>query len=356
MKECERIVKDSRHANGPEDNEGMPIQAIAAFSGGLDSILAAAIVRRAGIGVVLLHIRHVWSGGEEAEQRLRAAADHVGMPLRIVDASVDHLGIVRHPKHGYGAGVNPCVDCHIFILQAAKRVMQEEGAHFVVSGEVLGQRPKSQHYRALCDVAEESGLGDRLVRPLSANLLPDTLPVKQGWLRRDDLLSIQGRGRETQLALAASLGIRDFPQPAGGCLLTEKVYAARVRDAFRHVGKDDVGVEDFRLLSVGRHFRLNDRVKVIVGRNEEENAALAGLAANRTRIEPVDVMGPTVLVEGAPGEEELGLAAGLCARYCDGADRSPLRLRIFSSGPEQIIEAVPLDPVDARIAAWRIAG
>jgi hypothetical protein len=350
------MMKDSRHAGGPAFEGGAPIRAIAAFSGGLDSILAATLVHRAGIGVLLLHVKHLWSGGREAEERLRAAADRVGLPLRIVDASVEHLDVVRHPKHGYGVGVNPCVDCHIFMLRIAKRLMEEEGAHFVVTGEVLGQRPKSQHYKALLEVAEESGLGNRLVRPLSANLLPDTLPVERGWLRREDLLSIQGRGRDVQQALAERLGIRDYPQPAGGCLLTEKVYAARVRDAFAHVGKDNVGAEEFELLGVGRHFRLSEDVKVIVGRDEEENATLTRLAGSRIRIEPVEVMGPTILVEGSPSVDDLALAGALGSRYCDHAGRDPIRWRVLRSGAETILDVAPLDPDDPRIAGWRLGG
>ncbi|MCX6093416.1 MAG: tRNA 4-thiouridine(8) synthase ThiI [Candidatus Bipolaricaulota bacterium] len=349
-------MKDSRHGNGLGAERSESIRAIAAFSGGLDSILAGTLAHRAGIDIILLHVKHLWSGGKEAEERLRAAAARVGLPLRIVDATVEHLDVVRHPRHGYGVGVNPCVDCHIFMLKIAKRVMEEEGAHFVVTGEVLGQRPKSQHYKALLEVAEESGLGSRLVRPLSANLLPDTLPVERGWLRRENLLSIQGRGRDAQLTLAEHLGIRDFPQPAGGCLLTEKVYAARVRDAFAHVGKANVGVEEFELLGVGRHFRLSEDVKVVVGRDEGENATLARLAADRVRIDPVDIMGPTVLVEGAPSDDDLALAGALGARYGDHAGRHSIRLKVLRSGAEKTIDVVPLDPADPRIAAWRLGG
>ncbi len=347
-------MKDSRHGNGLEADRA--IKAIAAFSGGLDSILAATLVHREGIGVTLLHVRHLWSGGAEAEGRMQAAADRVGLPLKIADATVEHLDIVRYPKHGYGAGVNPCVDCHIFILKVAKRVMEEMGGQFIITGEVLGQRPKSQHYKALLEIAEESGLGDRLVRPLSANLLPDTLPVERGWLRRENLLSIQGRGRDAQLALAARLGVVGFPQPAGGCLLTEKVYAARVRDAFGHTRKDAIGVEDFELLGVGRHFRLSEGVKVIVGRDEGENMALARLAGDRVRIEPMDIMGPTVLVEGAPSDDDLVLAGALGSRYSDHAGCDPIRLRVLQSGTEKVIDVVPLDPADPRIAAWRLGG
>jgi len=330
------------------------VRAIAAFSGGLDSILAAALVHRSGTDVTLLHVQHLFSANEEGRERIRAASNRVGLPLRIVDASAEHLEVVRNPKHGYGRGMNPCVDCRIFMLRIAKRVMEEEGAQFVVSGEVLGQRPKSQHYRALLQVAEESGLGDRLVRPLSANLLPDTLPVREGWLRREDLLAIQGRSREVQMALARDLGVTDYPQPAGGCVLIERTYAARVRDAFRHVGRENVDVEAFRLLRVGRHFRLSERTKAIVGRNERENEALVGFAAGRIRIDPVDVMGPTTLVEGEPSEGEILLAAALTARYADHEEGSSIPMIVSGESRERTVDVTPLASDDPRISAWRI--
>jgi len=330
------------------------IKAIAMFSGGLDSLLAALVVRRAGIDVSLLHVQHLFSANEKGRDRLRATADRVGLPLRIVDASSEHLDTVRYPRHGYGRGMNPCIDCRIFLLKVAKRVMEEEGAQFVVTGEVLGQRPKSQHLRALMQAAQESDLGDRLVRPLSANLLPETLPVREGWLRREDFLAIQGRSRETQMALARELGVTDYPQPAGGCVLIEKAYAARVRDAFDHVGRENVDVEAFRLLKLGRHFRLSDRTKAVIGRNQGENQDLESFAASRIRIEPLDVVGPTTLVEGTPTEDEIRRAAALAARYCDHEQGRPVRMEILSDGVKRTIQVVPLAEDDPRISQWRI--
>ena len=330
------------------------IQAIAAFSGGLDSILAALVVRRAGIDVTLLHVQHLFSADERGRERLATAADQAGLPLLVVDVSADHLETIRYPKHGYGQGMNPCIDCRIFMLKVAKRVMEERGAQFVVTGEVLGQRPKSQHHKALLSAAEESGLGDRLLRPLCANLLPDTLPVMQGWLRKEDLFSIQGRSRQIQMALAKELGVDDYPQPAGGCVLIEKAYAARVRDAFEHVGRDAVDVEAFRLLMLGRHFRLSDDVKLVIGRDHEENQRLATFAGDRLRIDPSDVMGPTALVEGSPSEEELRFCCRLVARYSDHADRSAIPMAVGSASGERSLEVTPLAPDDPRIARYRI--
>lgn len=330
------------------------IKAIAATSGGLDSIVAAALVSRLGIDVIMLHVQHFFCASKGKCERIQLVGDQLGLPLRVVDASVDHLETIRYPRFGYGKGMNPCVDCRIFLLKVAKRVMEEEGAQFVITGEVLGQRPKSQHHRELLRVAEETGLNDRLLRPLSANLLPDTLPVTEGWLRKEDLLSIQGRMRVQQMALAAELGITSYPQPAGGCVLTEPAYAARVRDAFEHLGKDAVDLDHFRLLRCGRHFRLSDRAKVIVGRNETENRVLDGFAGGRIRIEPRDVMGPTTLVEGDPTVEDLRLAAALTARYCDVEEGASVSFDVRDGDAGQTIEVTTLDRDDPRIVTWRI--
>jgi len=352
LRECEGMMKNSGQPNVPVRMESRT--AIAASSGGLDSLLAAEVIRRTGIDVILLHVQHLFSGSEAGRTRLRASAERLGMPLRIVDASEEHLETIRRPRHGYGRGMNPCVDCRIFMLKVARRVMEEEGASFVVTGEVLGQRPKSQHFKALQQAAVESRLGDRLLRPLSANLLPDTLPVTEGWVCKEDLFSMQGRSREPQIALAKAFGIVDYPQPAGGCLLIEKTYAARLRDAFDRLGRDAVDLDAFRLLRHGRHFRLSERVKVIVGRNKQENDTLDRFAPGRTRIEPIDVMGPTALVEGDPMDEELRLAASLVARYCDGEAGSRVTFDILREGVHREIDVPPLLADDPQITAWRI--
>jgi len=330
------------------------VRAIAAFSGGLDSILAAVHVHRLGVPIILLHVQHLFSADEGGRARIRASAAHAGLPLRIADVSAEHLEVIRHPRHGYGRGMNPCIDCRIFMLKVARRVMEEEGAQFVITGEVLGQRPKSQHLRALAQAAEESGLGDRLLRPLSANLLPDTLPVKEGWLRKEDLLSIQGRSRERQLALAAEYGVTEFPQPAGGCVLIEPTYAARVRDAFAHDGPENLGVDAFRLMKIGRHFRMSDHAVAIVGRNRGENETLERFQAGRIRIDPIEVMGPTTLIDGATTDEDVRLAAALAARYADHGDRPTIRMKVVEGIGERTIDVAPLESDDPRIAQWRI--
>lgn len=331
-----------------------PVKAIALLSGGLDSTLAAVLVRRVGIDVIGLHVQTLFGTDNDRCRYVAQTAERIGIPLRSVDLSEEQMKRVCYPRHGYGSGMNPCIDCRILMLKAAKRVMEEEGAQFVVTGEVLGQRPMSQHRRSLELVAEESGLGDRLLRPLSANRLSDTLPVSRGWIDRDHLLDLCGRSRHEQIALAARLGVTEYPQPAGGCLLLEKAFAARLDDAFVHIGKEAMTQNDFRLLRYGRQFRLSDCAKVIVGRNEQENGILSRFATGRIVIEPHDVVGPLSLVEGSPTREEVLVSASLAARYCDHNDTATLSMRVSRSGEERIVEVAPLDSDDPRLSRWRI--
>jgi tRNA-specific 2-thiouridylase len=340
---------------GSEFEPDSGIKAIALLSGGLDSTLAAAVVERAGVDAIGLHIRTLFDTGRDRARAVEEAAKMLAIPLRTLDLSEEHLEIVRHPKHGRGAGMNPCLDCRVFMLKAARRVMEEEeGAQFVVTGEVLGQRPMSQHRAALDLVAKESGLDDRLFRPLSAAFLPDTLPVKEGWIRREDLPEIHGRGRQRQILLAERFSIRDYPQPAGGCLLVEKAYATRLRDAFSHTGRDAMRAEDFLLLRCGRHFRLSDTIKVIVGRNERENETLEKYISGRVAIRPIDTVGPLTLVEGDPLREELETAAALAARYCDCENGGSLNMRVEQGAEESVLTVVSLAEDDPRLSEWRI--
>ena len=272
---------------GVLDEAGRPVRAVAMLSGGLDSSLAAAVVKRLGIDVVGLHVRHLFSGKHSGDaDPIAASAEQIGIPLRVIDRTEEHLEIVRYPRHGTGAGMNPCVDCRIFILRVAREIMEDEQAQFVVTGEVLGQRPMSQHLKALERVATESGLQGRLLRPLSARFLPEALPVKKGWIRLEDLPEFHGRSRQPQIELAAQLGIHDFPQPAGGCLLIEKAYSARLRDAFAAYGKEGVDRQEFELLALGRHFRLSPSAKLILGHDQRENERLTEGAGRPIILDP----------------------------------------------------------------------
>lgn len=334
---------------------GEKARAIALLSGGLDSALAAALTKRLGFGVVGVNFSTGFCTGQGRCDTVLAAGKGLGIPVRLLDVSDEYLEVVKHPRFGYGSGMNPCLDCRIFMLRRAKALMEKEGAEFVVTGEVLGQRPMSQHYRALKLVAEESGLGDRLVRPLSGRLLPPTYPEKRGWVRREDWLDIQGRSRRRQLSLARQWGVDWFSQPAGGCcILLEKAYAARLRDAFAHLGPDRMKKEDFALLRLGRHFRLSPKVKLVVGRDETENAILSGFAPGRIRLDFPDVPGPTALLEGEVSQDELLLAGRIAARYADSPPGEETRLIALMGGKPTELKVKPLSPDDPRLRELRV--
>jgi tRNA-uridine 2-sulfurtransferase len=292
------------------------VKAISLFSGGLDSILATELVRRQGIEVVTFNVKTPFGipkkdGTSEATQ----AATQLKVPLKVLTVEQDYLRMLRNPKHGYGKNLNPCVDCKIFILKKAKKYAKEIGADFIFTGEVLGERPMSQHYPALKLIAEESGLKDKLLRPLSAKLLPETVAEKKGLVDRNKLLDIQGRSRKPQLELAKEYEIRSYPSPAGGCLLTCEEYSKKLQDLFDN--KKRLKMTDIALLRVGRHFRLGKN-KIIVGRNQEENSLLSELKAKSDfYFELPDVVGPITLLQGLKTKKAIETAAQLTAFYSD---------------------------------------
>ncbi len=333
----------------------MERKAIALLSGGLDSALACALALRLGFEVVGVNLATGFCVGQGRCDTVLALTQRLGVPLRLLDVGEEFLTVVRAPKFGYGSAMNPCLDCRILMARTAGKVMEKEGAAFVITGEVLGQRPMSQHRRALDLVAAESGLGDRLVRPLSGRLLPATFPERMGWVRREDWLDIQGRSRKRQLALASQWGLTEFVQPSGGCcLLLTRPYAVRLRDAFTTRGGHALGRDDFALLRFGRHFRLSPTVKVIVGRHEGENAVLAGFAPGRWVLSFPDVPGPVALVEGEPAACDLELAARLVARYSDARPGEPVTVRVRHGNDVQELTVLPLPPDDPQLARWRL--
>src|SRR5512133_832263 len=313
-------------------------KAIAMISGGLDSTLALALVRRQGIAVKAITFYTGFcitetqrrkggraDGTVPRNEALRAAAD-LEVDIEYVDISgAEYLDMLVHPRWGYGANANPCVDCRVFMMRKAREIMLAEGADFIFTGEVLGQRPKSQRRDTLRIIERESGLDGRLLRPLSAKLLPPTLPEQEGLVDREKLLDISGRSRLRQMALAGELGVVDWPQPAGGCCyLTDEAFARKffdVLDAREAAGAERKLVqEDVILLSTGRHFRLSPRAKLVVGRTEVENALLEHHVEGRARLEAKGVLGPVALVEGVATYEERVLAAAIVARYGKGKD------------------------------------
>ena len=240
-------------------------RAIAMLSGGLDSALAVKMVLDQGVDVIGVKFSSPFCTCDQGGRCFsKEVAESLGIPYKTIPKGKDYIKIIRNPKHGHGSGINPCIDCRIYILKKAKKLAEEIGAEFIVTGEVLGQRPMSQHSKALKIIEKEAGLEGRILRPLSAKVLPETKPEKAGVVDRTKLESISGRSRKQQLALAEALGIKDYACPAGGCLLTEKAFARKMRDLFAH--KKRVSMNDIMLIKIGRHFRFKTN-RIIVGRN-----------------------------------------------------------------------------------------
>lgn len=340
------------------DNRGMANpqrKAMALMSGGLDSALAAAWTKRLGFEVVGVNLATGFCVGRGRCDAVLAQGLALGIPVRLLDVSEEYLAVVKRPKHGRGQGMNPCLDCRIFMAKKAKDLMEEEDAAFVVTGEVLGQRPMSQHRSALELVARESGLGERLVRPLSGQLLGPTFPERMGWVRREDWLDLQGRSRKRQLALARELGVPTYTPPGGGCcLLLDRAYAKRLRDLLKEKGVEGLTKEDFALLRLGRHFRLRPGVRVVVGRDEQENAALLGFAQGCYVLSFPHVPGPVALILGEPAPEEVFLAAQVAARYSDAQKDGPVRVAVSRAGQSEELLVRPFSPADPRLEQWRI--
>jgi len=351
------------------DDKGK-ISCVALMSGGLDSILAAAVVKRQGIEVLGIFVntgfcladhrrRHPRPEQEPPRnEALRAGAD-LGVQIEIIDISEEYIKILLNPRHGYGSAANPCIDCKIEMFRRAKNYMEEIGARFIISGEVAGQRPMTQKEFQLKMIAKESGCEDILLRPLSAKILKPTLPEREGWVNRDELHGFAGRGRSPQIALAKELGIADYPQPAGGCFLTDKNFANRLFDLYEHRGKDAITREDLELLKAGRHFRLGE-VKVIVGRNEGENNYLEGFAAGRIVMQAADHLGPITIIEGTPDTEQLTIGARITARYGKGRNERLVRVRYKPGGrtrglnPLSEDEIIEVSPEPGDLERWRI--
>jgi len=285
-------------------------QAIALLSGGLDSILAVKVIVDQGIHVHGVTFKTPFFGPEKA---LRAAKA-IGLPTTVIDITDAHLEMLKSPRYGYGRHMNPCIDCHTLMIHEAGKFMEATKAHFIITGEVMGQRPMSQGKQTLALIAKNSGYGDLVLRPLSARLLPETKPEREGLVDRERLLAIQGRSRKAQLALAAHYGITEYSTPAGGCLLTDPAFSRRLKDLFLH--SPHPTKREIELLKYGRHFRISDRIKIIVGRNSEDNKAILSLVEEKDDVfQLVNHPGPTVVIPGGGDEKSRALAAGLCVLY-----------------------------------------
>ncbi len=308
----------------------MAVKTISLLSGGLDSVLATRIMQKLGFHVVVLNFTSPFctctkksSGCKNEAKRL---ADELGMKARVEFLGEEYIDIVRSPKFGYGKNMNPCVDCRIMIFKRAKEVMEEEGAAFIFTGEVVGQRNKSQKIAQMNIIDRESGLIGMVVRPLSAKLLPPTIAETKGLIDREKMLDIQGKSRKEQIRIARDdYGMTENLCSSGGCLLTDPHFSGKMRDL---VTNDlSAGVKDARLLRTGRHFRLSGELKLIVGRDEGENALLERMAAPDDFIfYPKDIPGPMALAKGKLSREAMEIIGGITARYCDTVNGDPVKI------------------------------
>jgi tRNA U34 2-thiouridine synthase MnmA/TrmU len=284
--------------------------------------LAAKVVLDLGIELEALNFLTVFctcTNRGETCLASQKAVSALGIPLNVLNVSVEYLHVVKNPKHGYGSNMNPCIDCRIFMMKRAKAYMEKIGASFIVTGEVLGERPMSQRRDSMRLIEKEAGLDGLILRPLSARLLPASIPEKEGWVDREKLLRIQGRSRKPQIQLADHYGIRDYPCPAGGCLLTDPGFAKRIRDLMHH--HSDFTLNDVHLLKMGRHFRLSPRLKLVVGRNEEENQKIQTFSGEGDVLLRLSRFpGPLSLLRGEAGEREIEKAAAITARYSKAKD------------------------------------
>jgi tRNA U34 2-thiouridine synthase MnmA/TrmU len=284
-------------------------------------------------------------------------AEQLGIKLHIVDVIEEYKDVLLNPKHGYGANMNPCLDCKIFMVKKAQTwsFMEDNQFDFIITGEVIGQRPKSQRKETMPIIARESGADDRLLRPLCAKNLPPTLPEREGWVDREAMFGFHGRNRKPQMALAESFGFTEYAQPAGGCcFLTDKSYSNKLVDLWQSRGTRNYELDDIMLLKVGRHVRPAAHYKVIISREEGENHYLSGYRNEFISLETKSHGGPIALIDGTPGEKDIQLAAAIVARYSQGRDADQVQVEVrMPDGGLRGLNVKPLPPGDIT-SAWHV--
>ena len=310
------------------------IKALVMFSGGLDSSLACCILQQQGIEVEGAHFRGAFHAGrfEEYDLNARHFSERFNIKLTIFQIGDDFIDILKNPRYGYGSNINPCIDCRIYTLKKAREHMLKIGASFIATGEVLGQRPMSQRKDMLRLIEKQTNMEGLLLRPLSAKLLKPTIPEERGWVERERLFDIRGRSRKPQMALAEKFGIEDYPSPAGGCLLTDPQFSVRIKDLVRH---GNLSVSDIELLKVGRHFRLSDSTKAIVGRNQEDNKRILELVKeNDTVLRLKNMPGPITILKGRPDKKDIEIAGAITARYSKARQHDLVRISGYLAGAD----------------------
>lgn len=323
-------------------------RALGLCSGGLDSILAGLVLRKAGVEVEWVSFETPFFSADKA----RRASENTGIPLVVRDITPRYMEMLKNPRCGYGQHMNPCMDCHSLMFRIAGEMMGERGFDFLFSGEVVGQRPMSQTKTSLRYVEKHSGFDGYILRPLSAKRMPETIPEREGLIRRDLLLDIAGRSRKRQIRLAEEFGLADYPNPAGGCLLTDKIYSIRLRDLFDR--QESHAENELHLLKFGRHFRLGPDVKVIVGRDQRDNERItAHFDPQRdVLIKTVHVPAPAAILPGGGTREQILRAAAISIGYSKSPDGTPVEVVITSS---QGRETTSLEGIPPRVSReWMI--
>lgn len=330
-------------------------KAAALISGGLDSMLAAKVMLEQGIHVEGINFftgfcveghTHAIRKKDKAKPKRNNAlwsAELLGIKLHIIDIIEEYKDVLINPKHGYGAHMNPCLDCKIFMVNKAKQWIGENGFDFIITGEVIGQRPMSQRKDTMPVVARESGADDLLLRPLCAKNLPPTRPEREGWVDRDKLFGFSGRSRKPQMALAEQFGFDDYAQPAGGCcFLTDESYSLKLVDLWRARGNKEYDLDDVMLLKVGRHLRPKDNFKMIIAREEGEARFLEGYKNAFAAMHTLSHRGPLVLLDGTLSDQDLELAARITARYGQGRDADSVTVSVVQDGQQKQLQVKPL--------------
>jgi tRNA U34 2-thiouridine synthase MnmA/TrmU len=332
------------------------MKAIALVSGGLDSTLATKLIKEQGIEIIALNFKTPFSLCDRKTlnscgSHSRKLANNLGIEFRVINVTDEFFAILKNPKYGYGSNMNPCIDCRILLFKKSKEVMHKVGASFIITGEVLGQRPMSQHKQALEIIEKESGLESLVLRPLSARLLSPTLPERNGWVDRNKLLRFSGRSRKPQMELAKILNIKEYNQPAGGCLLTDPQFAKRLKDLIMH---RELNLDNVELLKIGRHFRISAHAKLIVGRNEKENEQLINLVKDKDYlfVPTEEIAGPTSLGRGIFNDESVKVSCSITCRYCDLNGRTGIDLIYWHGNKKEILKISPL--AEDRLKSLRI--
>ena len=321
-------------------------KAIALYSGGLDSTLAILVAMSQGIEITAItflnHFGCDISDKSSCSKDPFSAAQKFGFEVKLCHLADKFMDIVKNPKFGHGKNMNPCIDCRILMLREAKELMKMRGADFIITGEVLGQRPMSQRRDTLPKIDREAGLKGYVLRPLSAKLLKPTIAEESGLVDRERLCGFHGRSRKPQMALAKELGLTEYPAPAGGCLLTDPIFSYRLKELLKH--NPDPSIRDINLLRLGRHFRISENMKIIVGRNEQENNAIEVLAEKTDYLFWVEGYGsPLTIISGNATGDDINLAASICARYSDAKKLPEVEVTVSADGIKSSIKTSPAD-------------